>query len=228
MMLDRGLNIALIVSLAAHLAVFLNFNLLHLRRKAKAPKEKPIAVSYIRVKDLPQETGKRGAHREPLLQVAPLSSLKDLPPLTEITKKEPAPLLTQDALPKDYGQSKPALLKVQTSDVKRKISLPPMETPKVNSPTYVNYSVAIRGKIQEWAYKNYTGTDSGVVVVSFLVTREGLLKSVKISEKESTSNAGLRDIAVKSIKDAAPFATFPQDLDYPELSFNLMISFEIE
>jgi len=35
-------------------------------------------------------------------------------------------------------------------------------------------------------------------------------------------------VAEKSIFDASPFPAFPKDLDYPELSFNVIISFQIE
>jgi len=32
---------------------------------------------------------------------------------------------------------------------------------------------------------------------------------------------------LRSIKDANPFPPFPKDLNYPELTFNVVISFEV-
>jgi hypothetical protein len=33
-------------------------------------------------------------------------------------------------------------------------------------------------------------------------------------------------VGVKSVQEAGPFPPFPQDLNYPELTFNVSISFQ--
>jgi outer membrane biosynthesis protein TonB len=47
-------------------------------------------------------------------------------------------------------------------------------------------------------------------------------------EEKSSADVYLTEIALKSVNDASPFPKFPTELDYFQLSFNVIISFEIE
>jgi TonB family protein len=66
------------------------------------------------------------------------------------------------------------------------------------------------------------------VYLSFIISTEGYLREVRLVEEKSSFSPYLREIALRSIKEASPFPDFPKELDYPQLTFNVVISFEIE
>jgi TonB family protein len=103
-----------------------------------------------------------------------------------------------------------------------------MDLDKINNPSYIGYYQIVREKIKRSAYQNYTGTEIGEVTVSFIVSSDGYLRDLRLVEEKSSSTEYLRETALRSIKDASPFPEFPKELDYPQLSFNLAITFEIE
>ncbi|HTZ11558.1 MAG TPA: energy transducer TonB, partial [Candidatus Margulisiibacteriota bacterium] len=124
--------------------------------------------------------------------------------------------------------NKPALFKPDISSVKKKISLPPVDMDKIDNPTYISYYQIVREKIRRSAYQNYTSSETGETYLSFVVSNDGYLKDVRLSEEKSSPSLYLREIALRSIREASPFPAFPKELDYPKLSFNVVISFEIE
>ncbi|MFH1655548.1 MAG: TonB family protein [Candidatus Omnitrophota bacterium] len=121
-------------------------------------------------------------------------------------------------------QSKPKLAKV---DMQKKKSITSTLESKMENPLYKNYYQKIREKIKKRAYKNYTKYEEGEVYLSFMITNDGNLKAVKIFKDKSSPNEFLQEITLMSVQDAAPYPKFPADLDFPELSFNVIISFEL-
>jgi len=139
--------------------------------------------------------------------------------------------LTRPTLPKRTEFAKPAFPKPDIMLTKRKVTLSAIAAPeadKIKNPVYLNYYQFVREKIKKAAYQNYVHTEEGEVYLSFSVEKGGSLKGVRLAEEKSSGNEYLRGIALSSIKDAAPFPPFPRELDYPELTFNVIISFEIE
>ncbi|MEI6831501.1 MAG: energy transducer TonB, partial [Candidatus Omnitrophota bacterium] len=112
--------------------------------------------------------------------------------------------------------------------IKKKITLPAIEMAKINNPSYISYYQIVREKIRRSAYQNYTHSETGEVYISFIISNDGLIKGVRLVDERSSTNDYLRNIALRSVNDAAPFPNFPKELDYPQLSFNIIISFEIE
>lgn len=86
---------------------------------------------------------------------------------------------------------------------------------------YMSYYHLIRDKISLNAHRNYDGKNKGEVFIRFCVSRDGTLKNVELYSK-SVSNKNLKNIVLKSIKDAAPFPPFP-----PELSRHSSIPFSV-
>ena len=123
---------------------------------------------------------------------------------------------------------KPIFVKPDIIAIKKKITLPPIDMDKINNPTYISYYQIVREKIKRSAYQNYTGSEIGEVTISFIISDDGYLKELRLIEDKSSPSSYLREIAIKSIKDASPFPNFPKELDYPRLTFNLAITFEIE
>ena len=60
-----------------------------------------------------------------------------------------------------------------------------------------------------------------------MLSSDGSLKEIKIINNKTVANDYLRNVGLRSIKESSPFPAFPFDLKYPELSFNIVISFEI-
>jgi TonB family protein len=121
-------------------------------------------------------------------------------------------------------QSKPNLAKLETQ---KKMSIKPTLESKMDNPLYNDYYQKIRDKIKRRAYKNYTKYEVGEVYLSFMIASDGSLKAIKIFKDKSSPNEFLQEITLRSVQDAAPYPKFPADLAYPELSFNVIISFEL-
>ncbi len=94
------------------------------------------------------------------------------------------------------------------------------------NPAYMNYYRLIRERIRTNAYHNYNSNKKGEVLISFLVEKNGSLKDVDLDYR-SVNNRILRNIALKSIWESAPFPEFPEELaKYSHLQFNISIYFK--
>ncbi len=112
--------------------------------------------------------------------------------------------------------------------VERRITIPPLKSEKINNPFYLNYYQLVRTKIRNEAYRNYVDSESGQVYLTFVLLADGTLKQLKLIEEKTSAQSNLRNIGLKSIRESNPFPPFPPDLKYPELSFNVEISFELK
>jgi TonB family protein len=225
---DKVFQIALLVSVVVHTGIFLqnsNFSLF-----SKTPKENKIEVSYVKQEPLKQDVSKQiSLKREPFLSIPDkISADKRTPP--PIPPKDASAKISKDMLPVSPGFGKPALIKPDLIAIKKKISLPPidMDKNKINNPSYISYYQLVREKIRRLAYQNYTRTETGEVYLSFVISRDGSLEEARMVQERSSPNTYLQDTALKSIKEASPFPAFPKELEYPRLSFNVVISFEVE
>jgi TonB family protein len=216
-----------------------------------APKAQEIAVRYIKenpaVKSPPRnfpESGRQklmpvpepflkldakmvtGTKRAPLPYIEPENSTGNSKVLSN--GQERRGLVSASQSHKLTGFSKPTFMNSQVLAIKKKISLPAIEMAKINNPSYISYYQIVREKIRRSAYQNYTHNETGEVYISFIITNDGYIKDVRLAEEKTMANDYLKNIALRSIKDASPFPNFPKELDYPQLSFNIIISFEIE
>ena len=112
----------------------------------------------------------------------------------------------------------------------RQISVPMLKSEKITNPKYVNYHERIRAKIKNRAYFYVDDPQfqAGEVYLTFVISSDGQLKKVKIIDQKTSANNYLRTIGLRSIKESNPFPPFPPDLSYPELTFNVIISFELD
>lgn len=221
---DRLFQISLLISVIAHgVILFQNSNLaIFSRNKA----DRNLEVSYVKPLKEPK-AAVQPAQKEPFLK---------LPLNITMQKKIPPPFIDKEGIFKDNRAlsrrlpaiAKPAFIKPDIIAIKKKITLPPVDLDKINNPSYINYYQIVREKIRRSAYYNYTRTETGEVYISFIISSDGYLKEVRLVEEKSSANQYLREIALRSVKDASPFPNFPKELDYPQLSFNVVISFEIE
>lgn len=237
---DVILRITLAISLFVHGAILLqskNFNPF-----SPAPKKQEIKVGYIkenpRAKSLLKVSSKTNLERS-LSKPGP--SLK-LDSKVTTAGRVPPPYIEQSNAYKPRGDTylparqglvskgtpKPAFTSPPIIAIKRKIDLPPIEMAKIDNPSYITYYQIVREKIRRSAYQNYTHNETGKVYISFVTSNDGFIKDTRMIEEKTTANDYLKSIALKSVRDASPFPNFPKELDYPQLSFNIIISFEIE
>ncbi len=116
-----------------------------------------------------------------------------------------------------------------TIEGKRQISVPVIEAEKISHSRYLTYHDQVRNRIRARAYFyiDNPSFEVGEVYLTFVLKANGQLEAVKIIPEKTRANTFLRSVAVRSIKESAPFPSFPDDLKYPELTFNVVISFEV-
>lgn len=92
---------------------------------------------------------------------------------------------------------------------------------------YINYYQLIREKIRRRLKTNYRYYSAeGEVQLGFVVTSDGHIVDAGIDDMKSAVDRRLRDIALKSVREASPFHPFPKELNLPRMSFNLTITFK--
>ena len=223
---DRVFIITFIFSLAIHgLIITQNpgFNFFD----AKKAIEK-LEVRYLKITPNEKESVEKPANKQELFLKVPTRTLtvdRSPPPFVEKERmfKRNRQIITPGA---DF--TKPVMIKNEAIAVKRKVYLPALEMNKINNPSYINYYQIVREKIKRAAYNNYSRTEIGEIYLSFVISNNGILKGARLDESKSSINQYLKEIALKSINDASPFPAFPKELNYPQLSFNVAVSFEIE
>ena len=111
---------------------------------------------------------------------------------------------------------------------KRQVKIPVLDSGKVMGSHYMTYHEQVRDKIRNRAYFYVDDPDfqSGEVYLTFVLGSGGKLKEVKVVPEKTSANYYLKRVGLRSIKEAAPFPAFPRDLNYPELTFTVIISFE--
>ncbi len=224
---DKIFRVTLLISVIVHTAILLQNPDLDLFPSIK--KGEKIEVSYVKIREQQKKIPKSARHQKNLDLTRPGKiTLKNvLPPVT--AEKENIFNKNRDFFTRNVPSLvKPTAIKPDVIAVKKKITLPPVDIDKINNPSYINYYQLIREKIRRAAYQNYTRTETGEVYLSFIVYANGQIKETKLLEDKSSANPYLRQVALQSVRDASPFPYFPKELDYPQLSFNVIISFEVD
>lgn len=226
MLKDKTLIAALFISGLGHGAfVMQNPGFITFSNTAKNQK---IEVSYIKKRQVIEKVIKTEAPKQGLARsISSKIGLSNSTPPPFIDKSDFFKTTNKNVLP-ELSVSKPAINKPDVVAIRKKITLPPVDMDKINNASYINYYQLVREKIRRAAYQNYSRTDTGEVYLSFIIANDGELKETRIVEDKSSSNPYLRETALRSIKEASLFPSFPKELNYSNLSFTVAISFEIE
>ncbi len=193
------------------------------------PVRRPVEIVYIKKPAQPAVTPEKEKKKDRAVKEPSAVNPAVIGAGSVLDRKRPVPAYSE-RLRNAAAPLRPHLLKPQAVSGKKKITMPPAVLPPegIGNPSYQGYYSAVREKIRRSAYENYRQAAQGGVFVSFIVSRNGSLKAVKVLDERSTDNDYLRETASRSVANAAPFSPFPRELDYDELTFNVMISFEIE
>lgn len=228
---DKFFRYAIIISLVVHIGFFANFYWTHRSFKFW---EKPAEVSYNIVK--PAENPKPSEGEQNLDNINPdlvqtLMEAMKPPSDDNLVGQVPQPVKPESLLPEpgimdnvDMFDRKPERLK--GVKVTKEVSIPMLQSEKINTPSYITYYQIVRDRIRDRAYSNYTKLSMGEVFVTFVIKSDGSLFALQVLEARSAANDFLREVGLKSVQEAAPFPPFPKDLAYPELTFNVSISFQ--
>jgi hypothetical protein len=220
MMEERFFKYAILFSLVLHAAFFMRSYLL--QEKVIEPLEQ-IEVSY------KFEAAKPAVQEDFIEKVM---AFEERP--AEVLKAPPVPQpLLSDAffeegmgLGDQFKMYERAPEKVKGLKLTKEVSVPMLRSEKINTPSYITYYQIVRDRIRDRAYENYTRLSMGEVYLTFVIQSSGELGDLQIMESRSQGNEFLRNVGLKSVQEAAPFPPFPQDLNYPELTFNVQISFQ--
>jgi len=210
----KFMQTALVISFSVHaLAVFGS----HLLPFLKVPQaDKQVKITYLKIEKTPKDD----------VKLKPDMPAKRIPPpftsLEDIRKEE-----SKDKS-RDVEFKKPELIKPEGVSFKKKVNLPPVDMAKIDNPTYLSYYQIVREKIRRTAFRNYLRSETGEVYATFIISSDGLIKHAQIIDEKSSVSSYLKGIALSSIRGASPFPNFPKELDYGELSFNVVIAFEVE
>ncbi len=216
---DKIFQLTVIISLIAHSIILFGAPALNLNILPVNKKEGNLQVSYVK---------NTAPNNKELLLKLPSKIAISRMPLSPFKENEGIFQKRNETILQGHNFTKPAFIKPDVIAVKKKITLPPIDIDKINNPSYISYYQIVREKIRRAAYQNYSRTEVGEVYLAFAILSDGSLKKIQLVEEKSSSNLYLRGVALKSIKEASPFPDFPAELDYPELSFNVVISFEVE
>jgi len=231
MLANRPLVSALLISFFAHGVILVSRPDFHFLPQKKSQE---LEIKYIqddkRNERLNQYKQGKKLKIEPLLNLQAKISAKQTPPPPFVDKQEIFSSQARKIALNSSGLSKPVLSQPDIISIKKRIALPPLplSAEKSSNPSYISYYQIVREKIKRSAYQNYTRTEMGEVYLTFVINHYGFVSHERVVNEKSASSRYLWEIALKSVRDAAPFPAFPKELDYPQLTFNVVVSFEVE
>lgn len=220
----------LTASFAIHLLTILYFSVATAGVKIFPKPLKPVEVTYQIVKKEPaprKDTSSRDVRV--IKQKLPAQDIKVFSKTSEGASSIANDVRDISKLTQRLDLDKKKIPTIQTLDLDRRVVIPFLESEKITNPRYLDYNEDIRQRIKQTAYSYVDHPDfaSGEVYLTFVLASSGVLRNVKVIASRTSANRYLQEIGVRSIENSAPFPSFPHELDYPELTFNVIISFEV-
>jgi outer membrane biosynthesis protein TonB len=205
-MMEPAFRTAIGISIALHSALIAPFIPLAMQRD-RARMEKEIVIDYVVLKE--PDTAKE----EPVL-----SKMRETPKVEIVKKVEVKPAPASKEMPKKDNALKQAI----AADAKKQAQIR-------STKEYINYYQLIREKIRDRLKEHYRRYYAeGEANLVFILTSDGRLESSAIDVSSSTADRTLHDIALRSLRESAPFPAFPKALTLPKMTFNLQVSFKRE
>ena len=215
--MERQLQTALTLSLLMHAAVLWSVPAVRL---PALPKRLPteIKVTYDKRPESPQLTTTRTAG------VSAPAQLPAPPPMPARSRTRPASipdpaLLDGGAV---YAVSKPRPQLPESIDLSNLTQL------SSDAVAYMDYFRFLRERIRWAALRNYPSRNvQGEVYLTFTLAADGRVADARIVEARSTPDPALRAASLESLRQAAPFPSFPKTLDRPQMTFRIVIVYEV-
>ncbi len=222
---DRFFKYAVTISLVLHLCIFVK---LYMSPKRAEVFQKSPEMSY-HFTPAPEPVPSAALEQNSKTSVLASSASVKVDPDAG-SKKVDAPMpLFKDVMDvaSEFKAFERAPEKVKGLKVTKEVSIPILKSEKIDTPGYAMYTNIIRDRIRERAYVNFVKYAGGDVYLTFVVKSDGQLSDVQVLQNKSQASEALCSAGMDSIREAAPFPPFPKELNYPELTFNIQISFQL-
>lgn len=226
---ERAFHLTLLFSLLLHTAVIAWLSSAGIKRFVKPVKQIEVTYTNVRTRKIVKENVRSQAveivrqdqpsRKVELLPKDGAGGAKVLEKVFDIAK-------TRDRF--YYEQKLPE--KMISVDPNRKISVPVLQAEKITNPKYIGYNQAVHKKMYETAQQYVDHPDIaevGDVYFKFILRADGTLAEVRVLTGLSSHNAKLQKLGEDIIRKSQPFPPFPAGLDYPEMPFNMVISFAV-
>lgn len=133
-------------------------------------------------------------------------------------------------IPKKMSIDKQIPAELKSIDMKRDITVSMFKSDKMMNPSYLKLRSSVRDMIHRrvMSFKDHPDLESGEVYLTFVVSSDGVLHGVKIKESRTRASTFLRELSMRCIREVAPFPPFPPELNFPELTFNVLITYSVD
>lgn len=176
-------------------------------------------VTYYRIKDYKSEIKKIEQPLEP-----------KIPAKAQVQRREKLLVAAQKKIQqaKENHKTKPVQKPGPVKpSLNQNVVIPPLPAGVEKIPGYLDYVQSVRENIKKIANSRFSNQGLvGDVMLHFVLLNDGTLSAVKIVVERSSQDPKLHNIGRLVIESASPFGQFPQDLEYNQLSFSVVISFE--
>ncbi len=98
----------------------------------------------------------------------------------------------------------------------------------VKGAVFIGYFAQVKKKIQNTVFRN-AGRNlygRGSVCLGFVLNAQGVLEQLAVLTRGTHADDSMKELAVKCVRDSAPFGSFPRDLGPRRISFNITIFFD--
>jgi protein TonB len=198
---NKAFRIALLISITAHSSLFMPWARLDtLFKSVEKPKPQHIEVNYLEIRVTPKKKMAEEVIQKALEEPLGETATKQHPPMPQpVALKEPAVTAAPN-------------LKLEEGSTKL-------------TGAYLDYYNAIREKIKATLLSLYRPAHEGEVYLEFTLDPDGSLVRANIMDEKSSSYKELRNVTLKGLKKASPFPPFPDEVEEPQIDFNVLVSF---
>jgi len=206
---NRGMGIsfknAVMISIVIHAAVMLSLY------RAPAFKTEQVRRDNVMVDYIPAEEPKKTDTSSREVKAVSVETPKvELPPKVEV---------------KPIADAAPEADAVKQKEISDALARKQAEIRSTKD--YINYYQLIREKIRSRLKDNYRPQfGEGDVSLLFVLASNGSLVSSDVDLPSSSPKRLLRNIALMSLKDSAPFEPFPKAVSLPKMSFTVTVTFK--
>ncbi len=232
---NKLLSPAMMISLSIHLLLIILLSLPYFRRPVYSKPFHSLELTYQSVKHVQQKKKEVAAKKFKVIRKQSPNPVKKVDVLAKDGSMFSAinnQLVDLSKLEGQLSGGRKKSPQISTLDISRKITLPPLSTEKITNPKYLTYNDDMRAAISRnikrraYTYVNHPEFEAGKVYLTFVLASNGSLKQVQVIDHKTFANKYLRKVALKSIRESSPFPPFPIGFNYPEFTFNLLISFQ--
>jgi TonB family protein len=178
-------------------------------------RHRPLVVDYIILKEIEKAVAKKTAET-PRVEINKVVETKD--ESAPKPQRAPAKAESQDQL-KQEAKKADNVREALAERLKK-------ETKLKSTRDYISYYSLLRERVRRRLKENYRNyAKEGDVYLTFGLSADGTLLTLNIDDARSSADIVLRDMALKSLKEASPFPRFPKGLTVPKMSFSVLISF---